>query len=169
MRPSLANILDATLETLAIERWEWDMNHKSRQSAMVKAKELFCLLAFDEGYLHKEIGQFIGQHRTTAIHHINMFRAHCDIYPKCYELIERARSLIVRNNGEVQRSSYSSGWLARSHTGLLTISPNKPERMAGYWMAEGTKPFVPQTAFPQITYESGPAKVTIKVTIDEEV
>lgn len=62
--------------------------------------------------------------------------------------------------------SVTSGWLARSTTGLLTISPGVPDDFGGYWIAEGSHPF-PQDQFPQITYGAGPVKVTIKVTIDE--
>lgn len=60
-----------------------------------------------------------------------------------------------------------SCWLARSSTGLLTISPGVPEKLGGYWMAEGSKPF-PSDQFPQVTYETGPVKVKIKVTLEED-
>ena len=168
MRPSLDDIMNTTLSVLNIETSEWEAYRKSRQSFIVRAKELFCLLSFEEGYTHQEIATAIGLHRSTVIHHINAFKAHCDLYPSCYRLIERSQKLLEPSRKNRQKHSYSSGWLARSASGLLTISPVRPERFAGYWVAEGSRPFDPQGAFPQVTYETGPIRVLIKVTMEED-
>lgn len=75
-----------------------------------------------------------------------------------------------RNHARVKtrKSHTTRAWLARTRTGLLIISPNKFTDYAGWWMAEDTKPFYPQDSFPQVTYDSGPVRVKVKVTIDED-
>jgi hypothetical protein len=61
----------------------------------------------------------------------------------------------------------SYGYIARTSSGFLIISPTIPNEVGGYWIAEGVRPYYPQSAFPQITKETGPVKVKIKVTIEE--
>lgn len=165
MKPNLEHILTASLDALGLNHLTWRLHNKTRLASIVRAKQLYCLLAFEEGYSHNEIGRHIGLHRTSVIHHINTFRDHCDIYPDCSDLLEEARSLIPDCEG-AQRSHKISAWLARCHTRLLVISPNRPTSVSGYWVSEGSRPYNPQEAFPQITYQSGPIKVLINVTID---
>ena len=58
-------------------------------------------------------------------------------------------------------------YLARCRTGMLIVSTGKPSDMCGYWIAEDAKPFYPQSAFPVVTYETGPVRCKIKVTLDD--
>ena len=68
---------------------------------------------------------------------------------------------------EDQLEDVRYSYLARSSTGLLIIAPTVPHEYGGFWMAEGARPYYPQSAFPQITKETGPVKVKIKVIIEE--
>ena len=68
---------------------------------------------------------------------------------------------------EEQLEDIGYGYLARSSTGLLIITPSIPHEFGGYWISEGARPYCPQSAFPQITKETGPVKVKIKVTIED--
>ena len=167
MKPKLTEILNVTLATLGVDEVDWENYSRSRQQWIVRIKELFCLLAHEQGYSHGQIGKFIHHHRTTVIHHIKMLRDHCSVYPKCKELIEQARISLKPFIKENQLENVSYGYLARTSTGFLIIAPARPDEVNGYWVAEGARPYYPQSAFPQITKETGPVKVKIKVTIED--
>ena len=167
MKPKLTDILSVALSTLGMDQVDWENYGRSRQGSIVIVKRLYCLLADELGYSHGEIGKVINIHRTSVIHHIKMLKDHCGIYPKCRELIEDAREQLKPYMKEIQLETEAYGYLARSYSGLLTISPAIPERMGGYWIAEGTKPYCNQSSFPQITWESDPVKVKIKVIIED--
>lgn len=166
MKPSLNEVLKAVLNVLNMDPLDWDQHHKSRIGRIVRAKELFCLLAYEEGYAHSEIGRFLELHRTSSHHYVKQFRTQCEIYPSCKSLLESARLLLPRTP-DFPKAHCRTAWLARCRSGLLVQSPGKPEDVSGWWVAEGSRPFYDQRAFPQITYESGPAKVIINVILDD--
>ena len=165
-RHSLENILKCTLRCCNVSREEWLELMARRIGYVVRVKQLFSFIAFNEGYLCKEIAPFIGQHRTTVIHHINTTRDEVMIYPAIKDQVDKITQMLDLPPKDHQKRMVTSGWLARSSTGLLTISPHIPERMGGYWVAEGSKPF-PSDQSPQVTYETGPFKVKINITIED--
>lgn len=165
-RHSLEKILECTLHYCNITRAEWeDLSHR-RLGCIVFAKQLVSHIAFNEGYECKEIARFFGNHRTTTIHHIKTLRDEIIIYPHIQKLVDSIIDKLGPLPQEPQKQMVTYGWLARSTTGLLTLSQHVPEKLGGYWIAEGSKPF-PSDQFPQITYETGPVKVEIKVTLEE--
>lgn len=165
MRYKLSEILSAALAYYEISSEEWESIKSRRLGKSVIIKQTVSLIAFESGYTHKEIGQFLGKSRCDIIHHVNVFKEQCDIYQEYREAVDNIISSLNMNQPH-QVSHYEYGWLARSATGLLTLSPVKPEKMAGFWIAEGTKPFSSQQSFPQITYASGPVQVKIRTTIE---
>lgn len=165
MKPRLAEILEVALATLGVDYVDWENYSRSRQQWIVRIKELYCLLSHEQGYSHEQIGRYIHCHRTSVIHHIKSLRDHCRVYPKCNELIEQARVSLKPYIQKDQLEDVSYSYLARTSTGFLTISPTIPTDIGGCWIAEGTRPYYPQSAFPQITKETGPVKVKIRVTI----
>ena len=167
MKPKLNEILNVALATLGVDYADWENYSRSRQQWIVRIKELYSLLALEQGYSRKEIGKYIHHHRTTIIHYIKTLKDHCSIYPKCNELIEQARVSLKSYVKEEQLGDVSYGYLARTSSGFLIIAPTIPNEVNGYWIAEGARPYYPQSAFPQITKETGPVKVKIKVTIED--
>lgn len=167
MKPKLTDILDVALATLGIDYVDWENYSRSRQSFIVRIKELYCLLAYEQGYSQDQIGKLIRHHRTTVNHYIKTLRDHCSVYPKCNELLEHARESLKPFIKEEQLEDVSYSYLARTSTGFLIIAPTFPDEVNGYWIAEGARPYYPQSAFPQITKEAGPVKVKIKVTIED--
>lgn len=164
-RHSLEQILECTLHCCNITREEWQELGSGRKGTIARVKQLVSFIASNEGYRSSEIAEFFGLHRTTAIHNIKILREQIAFYRPLQGLVDR----IVEKLGPLpgyQKQMVRYGWLARSATGLLTISPQKPERLGGYWMADGAKP-CPADQFPQVTYETGPVKVKIKVTIED--
>ena len=57
MKPKLTDILDVALATLGIDYVDWENYSRSRQSFIVRVKELYSLLAYEQGYSHDQIGQ----------------------------------------------------------------------------------------------------------------
>lgn len=166
-RHSLEKILECTLHCCNITREEWVELMYRRMMFIVRAKQLVSLIAFNEGYEYKEIARFLGHHRTTAIHHVKTLRDEIIIYPTIQGLVDRIVYMLGPLPQDHQKQMITYGYLARSNTGLLTFSQHVPERLGGYWMAEGSKSF-PSDQFPQVTYETGPVKVKIKVTLEED-
>ena len=165
MKHKLSHILEVTLRTINITPEAWEERRKSRDGRIVRAKQLLTFIAIKEGYSCNEVATFLEQHRTTAIHHLSTMQRECQLYPRLQDIVDK----IIESLGPIpnrQTMMVMYGWMARSESGFLTVSPTKPEPMGGYWLAEGTRPF-PRDQFKQITYETGPVKVKIKVTIED--
>ena len=167
MRHDLSHIQEVTLRCMDITPGEWKSKIKTREARIVRAKQIIAYIANMEGYTSVEISKHLGLHRTTIIHHTGVMQSEYVTYPRLRELVDNViehLSLIPQR----QTSMATYGWLARNTMGLLTISPNKPERMGDhYWIAEGSRPF-PRDQFRQITYDRGPVRVRIQITIDED-
>ena len=166
-RHSLDHILECTLRCCNITREEWQKQMHGRKGYIARAKQLLSYIALNEGYEHNDIAQFLEQHRTSVIHNAKVLREEISFYPPLQDLVDKIVHMLGPLPQEHQKQKITYGWLARSSTGLLTFSPHAPERLGGYWMAEGSKPFQ-SDQFPQITYETGPVKVKIKITLENE-
>ena len=164
---SLENILECTLHCCNISKEEWLQLKHRKLMYIVRAKQLVSHIAYNEGYKHEEIAQFLGLNRTSVIHDIKTLNQAMQIYPTVQDLVDRIIHELGPFPQDHQKQMVAYGWLARSSTGLLTISPHVLERLGGYWMAVGSRPF-PSDQFPQVTYETGPVKVKIKVTLEED-
>lgn len=168
MKYSLERILSCTLEVLNVSREEWREKQNSREDKMVRVREIFSLIScVYEGYSRTEVGRFLGKNHSTIIHNIKTLKDQSSIYPGLQRLVDRVlQKLEFSCRKDEQKEAILQAWLARSFTGILTVSPTCPEPCGGYWIAEGSRPF-PQDQFPQITYEKGPVKVNITVTLEE--
>ena len=125
--------------------------------------QMVSLVAHDFGYKTLQIAAFLGREKSTIRYAIRQAKDLSDVYPDIKETI----------NGIIEKLAYeythtSCGYIARSQSGLLTLSNKLPERSGRYWVAEGMKPYVNQRAFPQITWKDEPIKVKIKITIEDE-
>ena len=167
MRPTLANILDATLAHLHISHTDWYAMDRGRSSKVVKVKQIVSLIAFEYWYRHSEIASFLICHRTTVIHYIKVSQNYYRLYDDYWQTVEEIKEAL-RHSGKEQTIHIIHGWLARSKRGVLTISPNKPEDYGLFWISEGCRPYPNQDCFPQIDYETGPVKVKIRITIDKD-
>lgn len=165
-RHSLDHILECTLRCCNITREEWQKLMHGRKGYIARAKQLLSYIALNEGYEHNDIAQFLEQHRTSVIYNAKVLREEISFYPPLQDLVDKIVHMLGPLPHEPQKQMITYGYLARSSTGLLTFSQHIPERLGGYWMSEGSKPF-PKDQFPQVTYETGPVKVKIKVTIED--
>lgn len=161
MRPSLEKILSVALKVFMMSEMDWEILKYTRAQSAVQIVQAVSLIAYENGYRVKTIGKFLERDRTTVLYSISKIKEQCSIYRDCCEAIQQIREIL-----NYEHFHSFTGYLARNKTGLLTISPTPPERMAGFWIAEGTKPYNSQGSFPQITWECEPVKVKIKVTIE---
>lgn len=165
MRHDLQHILDTTLKLCNVSQTEWEDNRKSRQGYIVRVRQITALIACEmEGYSLVEVGEFFGKHHATIISYIKTLKDQIDVYPGIQNLVD---SVVARLDPLPQEELTMHGWLARSYTGLLTISLSRPEKVGGFWIAEKNES-LPADQFPQITFESGPAKIKIKITLEKE-
>ena len=162
MRPKLIDILDKTLSHYGICWGQWELIKNTRNKQSVLVKQSVCLVGFLCGYRHSEIAKFLSLGRSNVIHHISVLGEYYELYEDCKNDIDS-----IMNSLESQNTFICRGWLARSHTGLLTISPEVPEKCCGYWLCSGSKALPNPEAFPKITYETGPKKVRITITLEQ--
>lgn len=164
MKPSLDKILRAALKEFKMSNSDYEILRHTRMHRVIEITQVVSLIASEVGHKPLAIGGFLGKDRSTIVYNIKQMKGICDVYSDMREKLDKIRKEIAYDD-----SHAFSGYLARSNSGLLTLSPGLPVRMAGYWVAEGSKPYREQKAFPQITWVTDPVKVTIKVTVDEQV
>lgn len=164
MKPNLNKILKAVLKEFKMSAMDFEILRHTRVHSVIQVMQAVSLIASEAGHKPLAIGGFLGKDRTTIIYNVKQMKGICDVYPDMREKLDKVRQELAYDESHM----YSS-YIARSHSGLLTISPGMPVRMAGYWVAEGSKPYKDQNAFPQITWVTEPVKVTIKVSVDEQV
>ena len=162
MRPSLEKILSVALKVFKTSEAEWEIMRQRRAQGAVQITQAVSFIASENGYRVKTISKFLERDHGTVLYGIGKVKEQCFLYKESRDMVRQIRDIL-----SYEYSHSSSGYLARSANGLLTISPTLPERMGGYWIAEGSKPYNNQDSFPQITWESEPVKVSVKVTIEE--
>ena len=167
MRPSLNEILLSALDAAKIKHEDWEILRCCRLANVIHAKRIASLVASQYGYKPTEIARILGVDRTTVLYHIKCLKEFYALYQDAKEMVDAVRCDLEKRMGQEVEHIIES-WIARNSNGLLIVSPKKPESMGGFWLAEGARPFSPQTAFPQITHDVGPVKVRIKVTIENE-
>lgn len=166
MKHALTDILDATLTYYRVSHEEWSHMSPYRVGKVVLIKQVVSFLATECGYHPTETGKILCISRSTVIHHNKTFSDMVKLYDEHKLAADTIRAFL--DSGQIgNNSQVCYGYLARGKNGLLTISTSLPEEHRGFWLAMGTKPFYPQNAFPQVTYETGPIKVRVKITIED--
>lgn len=67
MKPTLEDILQATLDWHHTDRRFWDNHNSSRSTTIVAMKRDFCILASHAGFPNSEIGKFLHMRENTII------------------------------------------------------------------------------------------------------
>lgn len=166
MKFKLEDILDATLTVLKVDPKEWHTMRRYRNADVVKVKRYVSIVAFKFGYKYIEIGRFLGNNRTTILYHVNTMSEQMKIYPDMGNTMATIIAHLATREPR-QREHVTYAWLARTKKGILIESPSKPELVGSWWIAEGSRMYNPQDAFPWITFETGPVRIRTEVTIDD--
>lgn len=168
MRPTLDEILSASLEALGYDRQYWKSVRNRRLPDAVKIKQFVTYLGHEiEGYPMTRIGAFLGpSHATISSHYHNakFFLQHEQDYR---EAMDNALEIIDRLKG-VQKHVTIRGWVARDKDGSVFFYEEKPHRSEnGRWLTYGYHAYgyVTDEMFPHITWESEPqeAEITIRL------
>ena len=162
-KPSLKKILQAALTAFKMSEEDWELLRFTRTASAVQIVQAVSLVAFDKGYRPKTIGNFLGRDRATISYGIDKMREECKIYKDLRNVMQSITDSLAYEH----RHTFNA-YLARSYSGMLTISPTPPEKVAGYWMSEGSRPYHNQACFPQIQWESEPVKVRITIEIEDD-
>lgn len=166
MKHNLNDILDTALRCCNVSKEEWESQKNTRKSNIVRVKQLVSHIATEEGHRARKIAEILFQNRVTVISQRKSLHDEMSVYPCVCRLVEQVIEELSTIKG-IQTHAETEAYLARSRNGLLTISRSYPENYGGYWLAEGTKPFHPQSSFPQVTYDKSPVKVKVLITINE--
>ena len=163
MKPSLETILRAVLKAQKMPYSDWEILKYTRTHNVAMVVQLVSIIANKFGYRSLQTAAFLGRSDSAIRNAIKHAKDLADVYPDIKATIE---GISERLAYEYSHTCY--GFIARSKSGLLTLSYRMPERSGHYWIAEGMKPYVNQRAFPQITWKDEPIKVKIKITIEDE-
>ena len=163
MKPSLEKILKAAEKTYNVSHYDWELLKLTKAYTAIQIVQAVCLIGTENGYHPKKIAKFLERDRTAVLYHVKKTKELCEVYRDVRESIDKIRRML-----SFDYSHTMTGYLARSESGMLTISPVMPTRRAGYWLAEGSKPYPSQSSFPQVTYETEPMAVTITVKFKED-
>lgn len=163
MKPSIEEIFEVTLQVLQISKEKWERIRHTRQWDAVQLVQAASFVSMENGYSIKDIAEFFDRQYATILYDVTRMKELCFLYKDSVDIIDK-----IYNKLNYRHCHTYNAYLARSCSGLLTMSPTVPERMGGYWVAVGAKPYIDQESFPQITWESGPAKVKITVTLDND-
>ena len=163
---SLNDILVAALRCCNVSKEEWESRKNTRKGTIVRVKQLVSHIATEEGHQARKIAEFLNQDRTTVISQRKALHDSMSVYPCVCRLVEQVIEGLSTIK-EVQTHAETEAYIARSRNGLLTISRSHPENCNGFWIAEGTRPFHPQSSFPQVTHDRGPVKVKVHITLNE--
>lgn len=165
MNYRLEDILSSVLSVLNISHKEWENIRRFRTAESIKVKQYTSVIARKFGYNDEGISRILHCHRSTIYHHIKTMRDLMEVHADRRHMVDSILADLSLKT-PLSDSHVSHAWLARTPKGTLTMSPTKPELVGIWWVAEGSKLYNPQDAFPQITFEAGPIKVKIEVTIE---
>lgn len=159
MKPTLEEIQDATLTVLGVRKEIFKKARKSRESQILRIKQIICLFGQRYGHSLSKIGAFLNLHHST-IHHGKLVAQDYYKYEKEYaEIVDEVGRLLkkIENSYESTIEHTVEGWVARNaFGGELNFFTKKPRFLDGVWMSDGECHRLPVDYFPQIEYDSKP-------------
>lgn len=173
MRPTLDEILSASLEALGYDRQYWKSVKNRKLPDAVKVKQFVTYLGYEiEGYPMTRIGAFLGlSHATISSHYHNakFFLQHEQDYR---EAMDNALKIIDSIEG-AQKYVTIRGWLARDgececdNIYVYSEAPRRSKESNAWMVSHPLCHFwkLPKDSYPHITWESEPqeAEITIKL------
>lgn len=163
MKPRLTKILNTTLDVFGISNDDWELLKHTREHRAIRIVQAVSYIAYEYGFRTQIIAKFLDKTRGTIAYHIRETKDSITIYKDCKDTINLIKGML-----QYEHEHETSGFLSRSQDGLLIMHPIEPERLGTFWVSVGSYVYQNQAAFPQITWETGPAKVKITVTLDND-
>lgn len=161
-------ILSTILETTGYDKDRWEAERKRRTPEPLLVKQLFSLLAYEEGYTTPKIGHFLELNTATVHHHINQARG-LAMYEQDYGKMVQGLKNILGEAKKIQKEATVRGWVARDEDGELALFADKPEidefsTGGHFWVGEAPRT-LPSKSFPQITWETGAEECEITIRL----
>lgn len=157
----LNEILRATLRRKGIMPDEWERDRLSRKKAIVEVIQITTYIAAVEYMFNdNQIARFFKRTRTTIFQHRQNAEFYYNHSRYFQRMVEEIKAIIGKRLYEIE------GFISRNSNGILAFSPEQPEYCNGMWLAYGSK-IMPKEAFPQITHNDKPQKVTITIKLHQ--
>lgn len=162
MKPTLREILDATLKVVKMTPENYRAIRKSRLARAVEVRQLVCYVGTRYGHTQQQMAELLGIGHSTIKYHNEQAEGHRS-YDKefCNKL-----DLIMENFEEVSLYHKMLGWVAREkESGELTFFSDKPIDVDGMWHQGCLAYGLPKGYFPQVTYEDSPRSCEITLRL----
>ena len=153
MKPTLKEILDATLEESNIPFDYYKSVCKSRLANIVKIRQVVSYIAVRYGYAQYSIADFLKINRTTVNHHKELAEDYYMYEKEFANLVDR----VLTRFEDVKVMQYVRGWVTRSKDGeTVKFFTSRPIKNGDDWTSYSLSYILPSNYFPQVTYGDSP-------------
>ena len=94
VRPTLREIMDATLKVVGISRKEYDATKDTRRPKVIDARRLFGGVALACGYNRRHVASFTKRDVITVSHHFHQHKAFLAIYRSEREQVAKIKEIL---------------------------------------------------------------------------
>lgn len=159
MKPTLGEVLNATLNVLNITKENYRVIRKSRLAKAVKVRQLVSYIGTRYGYSQHQIGELLAIKPCTVSYHNQLIEGYLSYDKELSLEIDKVLSTFE----EVFFYHRLNGWIARDKEDEnLSFFSDKPENIDGTWHREGGLTYnLPKSYFPQVRYEDSPRNCEI--------
>lgn len=154
MRPTLEQILDATLLVEGMEYDYWLKRRPSRSANVCQVKRVIAYFGRSYGYTQRELASFLSCSIPMIACAKKKQNELLEIYRDEREKIENIESLLEKSS----RSRQIEGWVARDEDGGISFFFEKPTISSGVWTSRERDYSLSKDLFPYIKTEDGPLK-----------
>lgn len=153
MKPTLREILDATLVELDMSYEQYKRVRCSRLMRIVEVRQIVCYVGTHYGHTQQDIANFLSINHASVHHHKKNSEGYCDydkdFANKVYSVMSRFENVRFyhRENGYVARDKEDF---------ILTFFREKPIENDGVWTSDKCSYSLPKDYFPQVSYEDSP-------------
>lgn len=164
--PTLKEILQATLEELNISKDNYNRAKYSRLANIVKARQMFCLVARHYGYSQKEMAKFLNLNNSTINHNKNVALDHFE-YEKGFA---NKVNGILSHFEYIRKLHVVNGWVARDgdeerNINFFKEKPKLLDKEDKIWFSPQNNYQLHESFFPQLTFEDSPIPCEITLRL----
>lgn len=153
MKPTLREILDATLVELDMPYERYKRVKGSRLMKVVEVRQIVCYVGVHYGYRQYEIADFLNIDISSVHHHKKNSEGYCS-YDKSFA--NKVYS-VMSHFEKVRFYHRENGYIARDKEDFtLTFFREKPIESDGVWTSDKYSYSLPKDYFPQVSYGDSP-------------
>lgn len=152
MKPTLEQILDATLLVEGMEYSYWSKWRPSRSAKVCQVKRIVAYFGRNFGYTQRELSTFLSCSIPMIACAKKKQTELLEIYRDEREKVERITNILE----ETSKSQKIEGWVARDNNGDIGFFNRKPTISSGVWTSNEEPYRLPQDLFSYIRPEDSP-------------